>query len=414
MKLQIVKGMRDLIEQDARVFSHLEEKARQVFSLYGFEEIRTPILEMAELFTHGIGEETDIVGKEMYLLEDRRGQQLAMRPEGTAAVVRHVVQNQVLKQKKQAKYFYFGPMFRYERPQKGRFRQFHQIGVECFGVESPVADLEMFLMLRQYFEAINLKDVGFQINSIGCMDPSCRPQYKQNLVAYLKESQEELCEDCNRRIDTNPLRVLDCKNPKCQEITDSAPHSEDCLCSDCGDHYQTLKNLLDEHQVAYQCSHRLVRGLDYYSKTVFEVYSANLGAQSAAGGGGRFDNLFEQYGEKQVPSIGFALGLDRLALLCPPVEAAPPGVFVLGFEATAVSKVVAQIRQLGLGCSYDPNSSSMKSQFRQADKAGVRFVAILGEEEVKTGTVGLKDLETGTQENLSTEAAIAKITEVLL
>jgi len=413
MKLQIVKGMRDLIDQDARVFRHLEEQARQIFALYGFEEIRTPILEMAELFTHGIGEDTDIVGKEMYLLEDRRGQQLAMRPEGTAAVVRHVVQNQVLNHKKQAKYYYFGPMFRYERPQKGRFRQFHQIGVECFGVEGPVADLEMFLMLQQYFAAINLKDVGFQINSIGCMDESCRPLYKQNLVTYLKSKQDDLCPDCNRRLDTNPLRVLDCKNETCKEITDGAPHSADCLCSECHEHFEELKQLLDEHQVAYECSHRLVRGLDYYSKTVFEVYSANLGAQSAAGGGGRFDNLFEQYGQKKVPSIGFALGLDRLALLCPPVEATPPGVFVLGFETAPVSKLVAQVRELGIGCSYDPAGSSMKSQFRQADKAGVRFVAILGEDEIKSGVVTLKDFQTGEQEKLSPQAAVERIKEAL-
>jgi len=413
MKLQIVKGMRDLIDQEVRIFRHLEDQARSVFELYGFEEIRTPILEMADLFAHGIGEDTDIVGKEMYLLEDRRGQQLAMRPEGTAAVVRHVVQNQVLKHRTRAKYFYMGPMFRYERPQKGRFRQFHQIGVECFGVEGADADLEMFLMLRQYFESINLQDVSFQLNSIGCQAENCRPQYKNNLIEYLQAQKASLCEDCNRRMETNPLRTLDCKVEGCQTVTNQAPQSADCLCQDCDDHFTELKSLLDAHQVRYDLNPKLVRGLDYYSKTVFEVYSSNLGSQSAAGGGGRFDGLFEQYGQKQVPSIGFALGLDRLALLCDNVNKPQAPVFVIGFDRLAVSKWVAQVRQLGIPCFYDPAFSSMKSQFKQADKSGARFVAILGEDEIKAGVVALKDLETGDQEKLDPTQALARVQEVL-
>ncbi|MDT8446933.1 MAG: histidine--tRNA ligase [bacterium] len=411
MKLQVVKGMRDLSGPEARAFSYLEAEARRIFGLYGFEELRTPLMEFVELFTKGIGEETDIVGKEMYLLEDRKGQKLALRPEGTASVVRHVAVSQVLKQKKQAKYFYMGPMFRYERPQKGRFRQFHQIGVESFGVEGPDADLEMFLMLRQYFAAIELTDVSFQINSIGCQDPGCRPTFKQKLVEYLSAHKEALCEDCNRRMETNPLRVLDCKVPGCIEVTQSAPKAIDWLCEPCDSHFKELTALLEDNGIQFELNHRLVRGLDYYSRTVFEVYSANLGAQSAAGGGGRFDGLFEQYGQESVPSIGFALGLDRLALLAPEPPAGEAPVFVIGFERAATVKLVAAVRNAGKGCFYDPGFASMKSQFKQADKAGARFVMILGEEEVKSGQVALKDLSTGEQDRVDIATALARVTE---
>ncbi len=413
MNLQIVKGMRDLVDQEVRVFAHLEEQARKVFGLYGYQELRTPILEMAELFVHAIGEETDIVGKEMYLLEDKKGGKLALRPEGTAPVVRFVAQSQVLKHQKQAKYFYLGPMFRYERPQKGRFRQFHQIGVECFGHDGADGDLELFLMLRQYFAAIALTEVTFQLNSIGCPDPQCRPSYKANLVSYLKEKKAELCEDCNRRMETNPLRVLDCKVAGCQGITQAAPKSTEHLCSPCANHFSELQALLAEHQIAYELNHRLVRGLDYYSRTVFEVYSANLGAQSAAGGGGRFDGLFAQYGEAPVPSIGFALGLDRLALLAPPPAPEAPGVFVIGFDRSLVAKWVAKVREAGVKCSYDPGLASMKSQFKQADKAQARLVVILGEEELLAGKVTVKDLSKGAQATYSPEGALNLILEVL-
>ncbi len=411
MQLKIVKGMRDLYGEEVRVFSYLEEKAREIFSLYGFSEIRTPLLEHTELFAKGVGEETDIVGKEMYLLEDRNGKSLALRPEGTASVVRGLVTNNLLKQSRQLRFFYFGPMFRYERPQKGRYRQFYQIGVECFGVEGPEADLEMFLMLRQYFAAIQLQGVAFQINSIGCQEAACRPAFKTKLIHFLEQQKEELCADCQRRLSNNPLRVLDCKQPGCIALTAQAPQSHQHLCGRCKDHFATLQNLLDQEGVQYELNPKLVRGLDYYSKTVFEVYSANLGAQSAAGGGGRFDGLLELYGSAAAPAVGFALGLDRLALLSEPLAPVNGGAFVIGFESQAVVSLVAKVRQAGILCEYDPFFSSMKSQFKQAGKSGARWALVLGEEEIQTGQVALKDLDQGTQTSVTPEIALEKLQE---
>ena len=408
--MKIVKGMRDLLGEEMQKFSYLEQKAREVFALYGFAEIRTPLLEQTELFAKGVGEETDIVGKEMYLLEDRNGLSLALRPEGTASVVRAVTTNQLMKQNKQLRYYYMGPMFRYERPQKGRYRQFHQIGVELFGVEGPEADLEMFLMLRQYFEAIKLEGVAFQINSIGCQDESCRPTFKTKLVEFFKSKEADLCEDCQRRLETNPLRILDCKVPSCKVIADGAPQSAQNLCGSCSDHFNLLKELLAQEGIEYELNPKLVRGLDYYAKTVFEVYSSNLGAQSAAGGGGRFDGLFELYGEKPVPAVGFALGLDRIALLSEPTPKETSGAFVVGFDNKAVLSLTSKIRQAGTLCHYDPDFSSMKSQFKQAGKQDVKWVLILGEDEIKEGKVGVKNMTDSTQESLPLAEAVAKIT----
>ncbi|OGG96023.1 MAG: histidine--tRNA ligase [Candidatus Lambdaproteobacteria bacterium RIFOXYD2_FULL_50_16] len=408
-KLQIVKGMRDLSGVEAKSFAHLEDTARQIFGLYGFEELRTPILEFTELFTKGIGQDTDIVGKEMYLVLDRREKSLALRPEGTASVVRHVASQGLMRQKKQVKFFYFGPMFRYERPQKGRFRQFYQIGVESFGNAGPDGDLELFLMLRQYFSAIGLKNVGFQLNSIGCPAPDCRPAFRAKLVGFLSAQKEALCPDCQRRLETNPLRVLDCKNERCIQLTQDAPKSIDSLCGSCKGHHQELLGLLEAHQISYETNNRLVRGLDYYSKTVFEVYSADLGAQSAAGGGGRFDGLFEQFGEEPVPSVGFALGLDRLVMLCPEPPKGQAPVFVIGWEQKAVSLMVAQLREAGIGAEYDPGRASMKSQFKQADRFGGRWTLVLGEEEIRTGQVTLKNMQQGTQTTLSPNEALKLI-----
>ncbi|MCP4294368.1 MAG: histidine--tRNA ligase, partial [Proteobacteria bacterium] len=272
MQLKIVKGTRDLCDDEISKFQFLEKKARQVFSYYGYGEIRTPIMENTELFTKGVGEETDIVGKEMYLLEDRRGQSLALRPEGTAPIVRSVISNNLMNKHKHLRYYYIGPMFRFERPQKGRYRQFHQIGIEYFGVPTADADLEMFLVLRHYFKEINLKEVSFQLNSVGCNNKPCRPKFKVELVDFLGQYRDELCENCLRRLDTNPLRTLDCKVPRCIEITSKAPKIFEHLCDDCDAHFEELQELLDLHKVDYTINARLVRGLDYYSRTVFEVF----------------------------------------------------------------------------------------------------------------------------------------------
>lgn len=411
MKLKIIKGTRDIYGQDVRQFQFLEEKAAKVFSLYGYEEIRTPIFERTDLFAHGVGADTDIVGKEMYLFEDRRGTSLALRPEGTAPVVRSVITNNSMKQVSHLRYYYLGPMFRYEQPQKGRFRQFYQIGAEYYGVPTPDADLEMFLLLRQYFKEISLKSISFQINTIGCQAPDCRPEYKKRLIEFLTDRSAELCETCNHRIQTNPLRVLDCKNEQCARVTQSAPKIYESVCPSCADHFDELKSLLSAHNLDYELNARLVRGLDYYSQTVFEVYSDNLGAQNAAGGGGRYDGLFEIYGQKQVPSLGFALGLDRLAMLTKPPEPKALDVFVIGTDRKELSLIAARCREAGFSCQYDPQLSSFKSQFRQANRLDSRKVLILGEEELANNQVSIKDMRTSEQATVDVATALKMIAE---
>jgi histidyl-tRNA synthetase len=406
MKPKLVKGTRDLYGDDVDRFQYLEDAARAVFSMYGYEEIRTPIFEKTELFAHSVGEDTDIIGKEMYLLEDRRGRSLALRPECTAPVVRTVITDNLMQQNSHLRFYYMGPMFRYEQPQKGRFRQFYQIGAECFGVSTPDADLELLLMLRHFFHEVNLTGVSFQLNTIGCQKPDCRPSYKALLLEFLRKHQADLCEDCNRRMDTNPLRVLDCKKERCIEITENAPKIYEVVCDECADHFSELKALLQHHEVKYQLNSRLVRGLDYYSRTVFEVYSDNLGAQNAAGGGGRYDGLFEVLGAEVVPSLGFALGLDRLAMLTAPEKKNPFSLFVLGHDRVAVSKLVAQCRDAGITCYYDPLQSSMKSQFRQANKREANLVLIIEETELSKNIVAVKNMSDGTQQEIPSEQIV--------
>ena len=400
MKLKLVKGTRDLYGENVDRFQYLEDTARAVFTRFGYQEIRTPIFESTELFTHSVGEDTDIVGKEMYLLEDRRGRSLALRPEGTASVVRTVITDNLMQQNTHLKFYYFGPMFRYEQPQKGRFRQFYQIGAECFGVATPDADLELLLMLQRLFHEVQLNNVSFQLNTIGCQKNECRPAFKGQLLKYLQGYRADLCEDCNRRMETNPLRVLDCKKEKCITVTEDAPKIYDEVCQDCSDHFSELTEMLQHHSVAYRLNSRLVRGLDYYSRTVFEVYSENLGAQNAAGGGGRYDGLFEILGAPQVPSLGFALGLDRLAMLISPQKKNPYSLFVIGHDRLAVSKLVAQCRDAGFICYYDPLQSSMKSQFRQANKKETGHVLIIGETELNANVVAVKNMQDGSQNEL--------------
>lgn len=411
MKLKIVKGTRDLYGDTMTRFQFLEEKARQVFSLYGYDEIRTPMFERTELFAHGVGQDTDIVGKEMYLLEDRRGRSLALRPEGTASVVRSIITNNLMQQAAYLRLFYMGPMFRYEQPQKGRFRQFYQIGAEFFGVPTPDADLELLLVLQHYFDAINLTGVSFQLNTIGCQKPECRPAYKAALQAFLNDHKDQLCENCQRRMETNPLRVLDCKNESCAAATQDAPKIYEAVCEECANHFNELRTLLKAHQVSYTLNHRLVRGLDYYSRTVFEVYSDSLGAQNAAGGGGRYDGLFDIYGASVVPAIGFALGLDRLAMLTEPEVIPQTTVFIIGHDRLAVSRLTAECRQAGFVCHYDPFQSSMKSQFRQANKVNADQVIVLGEEELKNGQVAIKNMHSSNQVTIAIDAVIAHLVE---
>ena len=314
-----IKGFADLFSPDSDAFTHMEAVARETFSRYGFTELRTPLLERTELFCRGIGTETDVVQKEMYTFPDRKGRSLTLRPEATAGVMRAYIESG-RSGDAVTKLFTIGPMFRYERPQKGRMRQFHQINCECLGPSEPYADAELVTMAMRFLEALGLKDLSLQLNSLGC--PTCRPAYRETLRKWLSELDESaLCEDCRRRMVTNPLRVLDCKVPSCREHTAEAPKILDHNCPDCAAHFETVRRLLDAEKVPYVINHRLVRGLDYYTRTTFEIVSDQIGAQGTVAGGGRYDGLVEQLGGPNVSGLGFACGMERLALLLPQPEA---------------------------------------------------------------------------------------------
>lgn len=413
MQIQAVKGMRDLLGEEMSKFRFLEEQAREIFTRYGFQEIRTPIVEFTELFTHSVGVDTDIVGKEMYLIQDTKGESMALRPEGTASVVRSMIQHNILRHSRNAKYYYFGPMFRHERPQKGRFRQFHQVGLETFGSDSPDVDLEILLLLRSYLESVHFENFSVQLNSIGCQKEDCRPNFKKKLLTYLESKEDQLCDDCKRRKNNNPLRVLDCKNEKCIQATEDAPKIHEEICRDCADHFSQLIELLQLHGIAYQLDHKLVRGLDYYTRTVFEIHAANLGAKSAVGGGGRYDGLFEILGSSPVPAIGVALGLDRLAMLIEAPQSTSPSLFVVGQDMISISQIVEECRQAGYICHYDSHRSSIKSQMRQANRLEAKVVLILGEKELESNEVSIKDMNNNTQETWARTSYLAELKKIL-
>jgi len=401
--IQKIKGFNDLFGADSAAYTRMENTAREVFSRYGFEELRTPILERTELFARSIGEETDVVSKEMYTFDDRKGRSLTLRPEATAGVVRAYIEAKAEQTKPVAKYFTTGPMFRYERPQKGRQRQFHQINAEILGASEPGADAELMLMLHRFLNELGLKNVRFEINSLGCAE--CRPAYHKALRDYLDGlDSDSLCPDCQRRKESNPLRVLDCKVPACKEQVAGAPKISDHLDDACREHFSAVLAVLDEAGLAYEINPMLVRGLDYYQRTTFEVVSGEIGAQSAVAGGGRYDGLVKGLGGPAVPGLGFACGMERLFMLLP--ESEPSGldfyVAVLAPEASRRGMLMAEeLRAMGFRgeCAYA--SGSLKSRLRQANRFGARFCLMLGPDELAKGTVTVKDLASGEQASLA-------------
>ena len=398
-KLQAIRGMPDILPHATGRWQFVERKITDILNNYGYQEIRMPVLEKTELFARSIGEQTDIVTKEMYSFEDRNGDSLALRPEGTASCVRAGLEHGLFHNQTQ-KLWYMGPMFRHERPQKGRQRQFHQIGVEAFGFDGPDIDAELIMLSARLWRELGVKDICLQLNSLGTAQASAR--YREILVDYFSQHEKQLDEDSQRRLQTNPLRILDSKNPDMQVLINAAPVMRDHLDKESAVHFEQLKNILDEAGISYEINPRLVRGLDYYGQTVFEWVTDQLGAQGTVCAGGRYNGLIEHFGGKPVPACGFALGMERLIALIESngcdIEAQPPHVyFILSTEdgVTAAGMKLAenlrdQLPQLRLMTHC--GGGSFKNQFKRADKSGALFALILGGDEMKNQTVGFKSL----------------------
>jgi histidyl-tRNA synthetase len=401
--VRAVKGTRDILPDEIAPWHRVEAAAREVFARYGYREVRTPIFEETELFARGIGTETDIVSKEMYTFTDRDGSSLTLRPEATAGIVRAVIEHNLWNTDPALRLYAVGPMFRRERPQKGRYRQFHQVNVEVFGIDEPAVDAEVIEMALAYLRACGLgDDYDLVVNSVG--DARCRPAYVETLRATLRPQAGRMCADCQRRIETNPLRVLDCKVPEDQPIIDALPRIADHLCPECRAHFDAVRRKLDLLGIGYRLSHRLVRGLDYYTRTTFEIGSGRLGAQNAVLGGGRYDGLVKDLGGPDLTGIGFALGLERLLMLLP--EAAPPprcDVFLAALVPAAMDKAVtlqSELRSRGLRVLTDYEGKGLKAQMRRADKLGARFVVIVGDEELAAGAWKVRDMRASAQQEV--------------
>lgn len=400
------RGTRDILPDETPRWHRIEQAVRDVCGAYGYSEIRTPIFEHTEIFARGIGEATDIVEKEMYTFEDRGGRSLTLRPEGTAGVVRAFIEHNLYAKAQPTKVYYMGPMFRYERPQKGRYRQFHQFGVEAFGSSDPALDAEVISIPVRIYGRLGIDKVKVFINSIGC--PTCRARYREKLREVYRDRLGEVCESCRRRYDRNPLRLLDCKEQKCRAAVPEVPSIIDYLCDECAAHFEAVKSYLDILGLDYEINPRLVRGLDYYTKTVFEYTLPGLGAQDAAGGGGRYDGLVELYGGPSTPGVGFASGMERLVLALEALEgnggeAAGPGLeyFVVyaGDDVKAKAfAITSALRGKGIAADMDVMARSFKAQLKYASRIGARRALIIGGDEVQRGVVVVKDMATGQQE----------------
>jgi histidyl-tRNA synthetase len=397
---QAPRGTQDVLPEEAPYWDYVEQTARHWAALYGYGEIRTPTFEDTGLFLRGVGDTTDIVEKEMYSFQDKGGGDLTLRPEGTASIVRAYLEHGMASRSQPVRLFIFVNCFRYDRPQRGRYREFHQWDCEAIGEMDPLVDAEMIALLWRFYEALGLRALTLQLNSIG--DLSCRPAYLEQLKAYYRGHVAELCGDCRRRLETNPLRLLDCKHASCQPAVAGAPRLLDALCADCAAHFAAVQRYLTDLGIGYEVNTRLVRGLDYYTKTVFEVWPAEVGAQSALGGGGRYDGLAEQLGGRPTPAIGFATGIERIILNLKQqgVEAPPaltPKVFVVHSGAAAQEKAIALadvLRRRGMAALVGTGGRSMKAQFRQADSSRAEWAAVIGEDELSAGEVRLQNLQT--------------------
>ncbi len=416
--MQTIRGFRDILPEQIGLWQKVEKEAANLFESFGYREIRIPILEKTELFARSIGDTTDIVEKEMYTFEDRKGDMLTLRPEATASICRAYIQHKIYAGDPMQKFFLTGPMFRRERPQKGRYRQFYQIDAEVFGVESPYIDSELIFLLNTLFSRLGLKDLSAHVNSLGC--PVCRPAFQEALLDFLGERKASLCENCKRRMDKNPLRILDCKMETCRQVLEGAPATVDHLCQACTDHFDTVKASLEKLGVDFMVDNSLVRGLDYYTRTAWEVQTTSLGAQSAVAGGGRYDRLVEELGGPPTPAIGFAIGFDRLVevmeQLGDDTSEKGPDIFIvsLGPEAQDYAfHCSCRLNDMGIRTEADFRGKSMKALMKRADKLGASYVLIAGDNELAEKKVVLRNMATKEQTEIGLETLMEDLPKLI-
>lgn len=408
-----IKGTKDVLPKDVHKNQYIEATALDIASKFGYKEIRTPVFEHTELFQRGVGDTTDVVQKEMYTFDDKGGRSITLRPEGTAGAVRSFLENGLCNEALPQKVCYLISCYRYEKPQAGRLREFHQFGVECFGTASPLADAEIIALAKSIFDTLGVRDLSLEINSIGC--PKCRAEYHKALKEYFASRKDELCDTCKGRLDRNPMRILDCKSPICHEIAQGAPVVIDYLCDECKEHFEKVQKYLDAQNIEYKINPQIVRGLDYYTKTVFEFVSNSIGAQGTVCGGGRYDGLVEELGGQHTASLGFAMGLERLMLLmeaqgCEFPQAEKPDLFIvaLGEKATLKALEIAKdMREEGFSALLDLNQRSIRAQMKYADKLGAKFNVVIGDNEVENKIAKLKNMQTGEETEISLDTFVS-------
>jgi histidyl-tRNA synthetase len=409
-----IKGTEDVLPKDSYRWQFVEDVMRKESAAYGFKEIRTPVFEHTELFARGVGQTTDVVQKEMYTFDTKGGESVTLRPEGTAGAARAVLEHGLVNDSLPIKASYFVSCYRYEKPQAGRLREFHQFGLECYGTQSPVADAELICAAQSIFDRLGIKQLRLEINSIGC--PTCRAEYHKALKEYFYGYKDELCETCNSRLEKNPMRILDCKSPVCSKIAQGAPKITDYLCDECKEHFASVQKYLDAAGVEYTVNPTIVRGLDYYTKTVFEFVTDFIGAQGTVCGGGRYDGLIEELGGKHLPSLGFAMGIERLLMLMDKqgIEIPKPStcdlyVAVMGEKASLKSfEIIKAVRSCGLIAETDVVGRGLRAQMKYADKIGAKFSMVLGDNEIEQGKAVIKNMSSGEQTEIVLDDTFAE------
>lgn len=409
-----IKGTEDVLPKDSYRWQFVEDVMRKESAAYGFKEIRTPVFEHTELFARGVGQTTDVVQKEMYTFDTKGGESVTLRPEGTAGAARAVLEHGLVNDSLPIKASYFVSCYRYEKPQAGRLREFHQFGLECYGTQSPVADAELICSAQSIFDRLGIKQLRLEINSIGC--PTCRAEYHKALKEYFYGYKDELCETCNSRLEKNPMRILDCKSPVCSKIAQGAPKITDYLCDECKEHFASVQKYLDAAGVEYTVNPTIVRGLDYYTKTVFEFVTDFIGAQGTVCGGGRYDGLIEELGGKHLPSLGFAMGIERLLMLMDKqgIEIPKPStcdlyVAVMGESASLKSfEIIKAVRSCGLIAETDVVGRGLRAQMKYADKIGAKFSMVLGDNEIEQGKAVIKNMSSGEQTEIVLDNTFAE------